>query len=71
MIWGQSKSKAISNVMEELTRPTLQDLYDPHVKTKVSLDASSFGLGAVLYNRAHKQEWKPNAYALRPLTDTE
>ena len=45
-------------------------LYDPKAPTKVSADASSFGLGAVLLQQFEGQ-WKPIAYASRSMTETE
>ena len=37
--------------VQELSKPTTLALYDPEALTKVSADASSHGLGAVLYFR--------------------
>ena len=45
-------------------------MYDPAAETKVSADASSFGLGAVMLQKAGN-EWRPVAYASRSMTDTE
>ena len=45
-------------------------LYNPQAETKVSADASSFGLGAVLL-QLNDQSWKPVAYASRSLMDME
>jgi len=45
-------------------------IYDPDAETKISADASSFGLGAVLLQKSG-QEWKLVAYASCSLTETE
>ena len=44
--------------------------YDPTAEVKVSADASSFGLGAVLLQK-HHNKWKPVAFASRTMTETE
>ena len=54
----------------ELTKPTILSLYDPGAETKLSSDASSYGLGAVLL-QLHQGGWKPVVYASRSLTETE
>jgi hypothetical protein len=57
-------------VKAELTKPTILSLYNPQAPTKVSADASSYGLGAVILQR-NGSEWKPIAYASRSMTETE
>jgi len=42
----------------------------PRADTKVSADASSFGLGAVLLQR-NDDVWKPVAFASRTMSATE
>jgi len=69
-VWGPSQSEAFSLVKEELSKPTTLALYDPKVPTKVSADASSYGLGAVL-TQEMESKWRPVAYASRSMTDTE
>ena len=55
---------------QELTKPSTLALYDPNADTKVSADASSHGLGAVLLQK-FDGIWKPVAYASRSMTETE
>lgn len=45
-------------------------LFDPNMETNVEADAPTVGLGAVMM-QFHKPEWKPVAYTLRVLRDTE
>ena len=68
--WGPSQEDAFTRVKKELTLPTVLALYDPALDVKVSADASSFGLGAVLLQR-HGKDWRPVVYASRSMTEAE
>ena len=68
--WGPAQDRAFSNVKEEMTKPTVLAMYDVKARTKISADASSFGLGAALLQH-DGTDWKPVAYASRSLTETE
>ena len=46
-------------------------LYDPEKETTVSVDASSFGLGAVLMQKQPSGDLRPVAYASRSMSKTE
>ena len=65
-----SQERAFSQVKAELAKPTVSALYDPQAPTKVSSDASSYGLGAVLLQQVDSI-WRPVAYASRSMSETE
>ena len=69
-IWGPPQSKAFNLVKAELSKPTTLALYDPAALTKISADASAFGLGAVLLQKDDGL-WRPVAFASRSMTETE
>ena len=69
-LWGPEQEQAFDHVKEELLQPTTLVLYNPQAELKVSADASSFGLGAVLFQKV-KDDWKPVAYASRSMSETE
>ena len=57
-LWGPEQEQAFGRVKEELLKPTTLALYNPQVELKISADASSFGLGAVLFQK-EDDNWKP------------
>ena len=69
-MWGPPQSKAFNLVKAELSKPTTLALYDPAALTKISADASAFGLGAVLLQKDDGL-WRPVAFASRSMTETE
>ena len=68
--WTTSQEEAFIATKQELLKPTTLMLDDPSALTKVSADASSFGLGAVLLQR-NANDWKPVAFASRSITEVE
>ena len=68
--WGPQQDQAFAKVKKELAKPTVLVLYDPAAETKISADASSYGLGAVLMQKEDTQ-WKPVAYASHSMSETE
>ena len=68
--WGCAQEEAFAQVKAELCKPTVLAFYTPDAPTKLSADASSHGLGAVLLQRSDG-EWKPVAYASRSMSETE
>ena len=69
-LWGPSQEEAFEKVKELLSQPSTLAHYDPSLETKVSADASAYGLGAVLMQH-HDQEWKPVTFASRSMSETE
>ena len=68
--WRPSQTDTFNKVKDELTSPPVLAWYNPVAETKLSADASAYGLGAVL-SQKHNNEWKPVAYASRSMTETE
>ena len=69
-VWGPDQEEAFKKIKQELAKPTVLAHYNTEAETKVSTDASSFGLGAVLLQKT-ESEWKPVAYASRSMSETE
>ena len=69
-LWGPRQEEAFVKIKEVLSQPTVLAHYDPTRETKVSADASAYGLGAVLLQR-HDEGWKPVTYASRSMSETE
>ena len=69
-IWGHAQDQAFAKVKSELMKPTVLALFDVNADLKVSADASSFGLGAVLLQNSNSR-WQPVAFASRVMSDTE
>ena len=68
--WGQSQDTAFQAVKDELTTSLVLALYNPRILTKVSVDASSYGVRAVLLQK-HTDRWRPVAFASRSMSEVE
>ena len=67
-LWDKCQQDAFDQIKHELSNTPILALYDPSKETIVSVDASSYGLGAVLTQKQADHQWKPVAYASRLLT---
>ena len=68
--WGEEHSAALQALKEGLTSNTTMSYFDPKKETELIVDASPFGLGAILFQE-DKGEKHVIAYASRALTDVE
>lgn len=62
---------AFEKVKSDLTSERVLAQYKPNAKTKVSADASAFGIGGVLCQLQENREWRPVAFISHSLSDTE
>jgi len=69
--WGESQQKSFEDIKQELSSTPLLALYDPQKETVISVDALSYGLGAVITQKQPKGEYQPIAYVSRVLTQAE
>ena len=68
--WGLSQEEAYTTLKDKLSKLTTLTLYNPAANIKLSADASSYRLGAVLLQETNN-EWQPVAYGSRTMTETE
>lgn len=68
--WGEAQVKAFQDLKKDLSSALVLALYDANKPIKVSADASSYGLGAVLLQQ-ESDDWRPVAYASQSLTPVE
>ena len=69
--WGYAQDKAFKEIKTCLISPPVLALYDCNRRTKVSSDASVYGLGGVVLQQQDDKLWKPVAYFSRALTNVE
>jgi len=68
-MWTSNHNEAFRKLKGEVSSSRVLSHYDLNAATKISADASSHGLGAVLLQQQNNCEWKPVAFASRSLSD--
>ena len=69
-IWERPQQEAFEKLKSEVATTCVLCHYNVDAKTKISADASSYGLGAVLL-QFQKNKWQPIAFASRSLNETD
>ncbi len=69
--WGKEQENSFVKLKESLTNADTMAYYQPHAETKVIVDASPVGLGAILSQKQQDGQFKPVAYASHALNPTE
>ena len=70
-LWGPTQQDAFEKLKQELCSTPVLAHYDPARKRILSVDASSYELGAVLLQEHENGARKPVVYASRFMTSTE
>ena len=70
MAMGLAQDPSFNQVKTKITKPMVLYSYSPEARTKISADAYSHRLGAVLMQE-EDSHWKHVAFATRAMTETE
>lgn len=70
-VWDSVQEQSFKQVKSLLCSAPVLAYFDLNRSTRIAVDASQVGLGAVLEQKQDKEEWKPVMFASRSLTDTE
>ena len=69
--WTAAQQTAFDNVKAAISHDCIMAYYDPAKTTRLTDDASPYGLGAILSNTDQHGAVRNFAYAIRSLTPTE
>ncbi|XP_064468421.1 uncharacterized protein K02A2.6-like [Ornithodoros turicata] len=70
-LWSPRQQQAFESIKDDLTRTPVLAFYSPERPITLSVDASSYGLGAVLLQEETDGHRRPVAYASRALSEAE
>lgn len=69
--WDQTQEDAFGKIKESIAQAPTLAIYDPARVTKITSDASNFGLGCALLQKQDDDNYRPIAFASRTLSETE
>lgn len=69
--WTPACAEAAATIRDHLSKSPILAIFDPQLPTRVEVDASGGGLGAVLTQKQPGDVWKPVYYASRKLSGPE
>ena len=69
--WGKEQENAFKLLKSQLANAGTLGIFSVHARTRVIADASPVGLGCVLTQLDHQQQWRVISYASRSLSDCE
>lgn len=70
-VWGTAQQTAFETLKTQLTSSTVMSYYNPDAVTKLTVDASPFGLGGILSQEQPDGSFRPVAYGSRALNNVE
>ena len=69
--WSEAQQKAFSTLTDRLCSAEVMAYYNPQAQTKLTVDASPYGLGAILSQQQDDGSFRPVAYGSKALTPVE
>ena len=69
--WSSECKQAFKEYKNHLTSKTLLVQYDPSKRLRLACDASSYGLGSVLFHEFENGDERPISYASRAMNKSE
>ena len=70
-VWTQEQQQSFNTLKETLTSAQVMSYYNPDAETRITVDASPVGLGAILEQKQQDGHFHPVVYASRTLNATE
>ena len=70
-LWTPKHNEALNKLKQEISSHRVLAHYNVQANMKISADASSYGLGAVLLQSTDGTTWQPVAFTSRALSETE